>query len=60
MKTVIQLISELEQFPLDAYCYAYVNEIEGILVIDKKDIMKSEGFIFLSEDQKNEETILFK
>lgn len=45
MKTVKQLIRELEKFPEDALCYVYEGEVTGIIV-NHKDI--EEAVIYCS------------
>jgi hypothetical protein len=58
MKTVAELMRELEKFPDDARCWAYEGEVTGI-VIESKNGTKS-GLIHLKGSGTDEETVCFK
>jgi len=62
MKTVAQVIAELQKFPPDAWCYAYEGEMHGIVVVALRDdhLNSQLGEIYVSESGDDpEETMIY-
>lgn len=62
MKTVAQLISDLQKFPQDARCYAYEGEVIGVVVAERTEAgyLKQLGYIIATSDNEIDTEVNFE